>query len=251
MHHLPREAESLSRAERSAIVNVMQSLEGLRKGLHSFQSRMKEFNRIVTSRKLSDLNVFKIEPFEDTRLVEAVDLLLGTAEKSKLNDTFDLFNQPSLVEDVQVARAKDLLIKEGKARGYLRVKDLFRLEFIVGKEGHSPESFEDIDSAASNGTALMAKLVTGLALLYLMQDKRHGVQAICYLDEASSLDHRNQRNLIQTARDFGFALIFASPTPQITARYCVPIRANGGINRISRFDWQTLSPLEADEVAGQ
>lgn len=251
MHHLPQEAESLSRAERSAIVNVTQSLAGLRKGLHSFQSRMKEFNRIVSSRKLSDLNVFKVEPFEDIPLVEAIDLLLSTAEKTKLDDTFDLFNQPSLIGDAQVARAKDLLIKEGEARGCLRVEDLFRLEFIVGKEGHSPESFADIDSAASNGTVLMAKLVTGLALLHLMQDKRYGVQAVCYLDEASSLDCRNQRSLIQTARDFGFALIFASPTPQITARYCVPIRTSRGINRISRLDWQILSPLEADEVAEQ
>ncbi len=250
IHHLPQEAESLSRAERSAVINVTQCLDGLRKGLDSFQSRMKEFNRIVSSRKLSDLNVFKIEPFEDMPLVGAIDLLLSTAEKAKLNDTFDLFNQSSLVDDAQVARAKDLLIKEGEVRGYLRVENLFRLEFIVGKEGHSPESFADIDSAASNGTVLMAKLVTGLALLYLMQDKRHGVQAVCYLDEASTLDHRNQRNLIQTARDFGFVLIFASPTPQITARYCVPIHTSVGINRISRFDWQILSPLEVEEMAG-
>jgi hypothetical protein len=250
MHHLPQEAEILSRAERKAIVEVTASLRDLRGGLHSFQSRMKEFNRIVTSRKLSDLSVFKIEPFEDMPLVEAIDLLLSTAEKTKLDDTFDLFNQASLVDDAQIARAKDLLIKEGEARGCLRVEDLFRLEFIVGKEGRSPESFADIDSAASNGTVLMAKLVTGLALLYLMQDKRHGVQAVCYLDEASTLDHRNQHNLIQTARDFGFVLIFASPTPQITARYCVPIHTSAGVNRISRFDWQILSPLEADETTG-
>jgi hypothetical protein len=93
----------------------------------------------------------------------------------------------------------------------------------------------------------MAKLVTGLALLHLMQDKRHKVRGVCYLDEASALDPRNQRNLIETAREFGFALIFASPTPQITARYCVPISARGGVNRISRLSWQILEPLEAAE----
>ena len=63
---------------------------------------------------------------------------------------------------------------------------VFRLTFIVAKINGQPESFEDIDSAASNGTVLMAKLVTGLALLHLMQDKRHQVRAVCYLDEASA-----------------------------------------------------------------
>ncbi|WP_182008409.1 hypothetical protein [Vibrio sp. B1FLJ16] len=34
----------------------------------------------------------------------------------------------------------------------LRVADLFRLEFVVAKQGLQQEPFEDIDSAASNGT---------------------------------------------------------------------------------------------------
>ena len=91
----------------------------------------------------------------------------------------------------------------------------------------------------------MAKLVTGLALLHQMKDKRHDVQAVCYLDEASALDQRNQRSLIETAEDFGFALIFASPAPLITARYCVPITSRGGHNVISRQSWQIIESLEA------
>ena len=90
----------------------------------------------------------------------------------------------------------------------------------------------------------MAKLVTGLALLHLMQDKRHRVQAVCYLDEASALDQRNQRSLIDTAGDFGFSLIFASPAPLVTARYCVPISSHGGSNHISRKHWQLIEPLD-------
>jgi hypothetical protein len=114
---------------------------------------------------------------------------------------------------------------------------------VVGKAGRAEESFADIDSAASNGTVLMAKLITGLALLHLMQDKRHQVQAICYLDEATALDQRNQRSLIETAREFGFTLIFASPTPLLTVRYCVPITVQGGYNHISKKHWQELEPL--------
>ena len=94
----------------------------------------------------------------------------------------------------------------------------------------------------------MAKLVTGLALLHLKQDKRHEVRAVCYLDEASALDVRNQKILIDTAEEFGFALIFASPTPLVTARYCVPISRHHGMNQISQKSWQILQLKETAVV---
>ena len=195
---------------------------------------MKEFNSLISRRQISDLSKFKIEPQEETALVEAINLLIATAEKVNTGDTFELFNHARVLDDEALNRAKTLLVGEGKAREYLRIEHLFRLTFILAKIDGQPESFEDIDSAASNGTVLMAKLVTGLALLHLMQDKRHEVQAVCYLDEASALDVRNQKILIDTAEEFGFALIFASPTPLVTARYCVPISRHHGMNQISR-----------------
>ena len=242
--HLPQEAEALERKARTAVVNVTACLRELRDGLLRFQGKMREFNRLVNRRQLSDLEVFKIEPVEETALVEAMAQLISTAEQAGSGETFELFNHQSVLDDATLNRAKALLIEEGAVRGCLKVEHFFRLEFIVGKTGRKPESFTDIDSAASNGTVLMAKLVTGLALLHQMKDKRHDVQAVCYLDEASALDQRNQRSLIETAADFGFALIFASPAPLITARYCVPITSRGGHNLISRQGWQMIESLE-------
>lgn len=246
--HLPQEAQALERKARTAVVNVTACLRELRDGLLRFQGKMREFNRLVSRRQLSDLEVFKIEPVEETALVEAMAQLISTAEQVGSGETFELFNHRSMLDDATLNHAKALLIEEGAARGCLRVEHFFRLEFIVGKTGRKPESFTDIDSAASNGTVLMAKLVTGLALLHQMRDKRHNVQAVCYLDEASALDQRNQRSLIETAEDFGFALIFASPAPLITARYCVPITSRGGHNLISRQNWQLIEPLDTLEV---
>ena len=245
--HLPQEAQALERKARDAVINVTVCLRQLRDGLLTFKSKMKEFNNLISRRQISDLSKFKIEPQEETALVEAINLLISTAEKVNTGDTFELFNQHSVLDDETLNRAKNLLVGEGKAHDFLRVEHLFRLTFIVAKIDGQPESFEDIDSAASNGTVLMAKLVTGLALLHLMQDKRHQVRAVCYLDEASALDVRNQKILIDTAEEFGFALIFASPTPLITARYCVPISRHQGYNQISQRSWQILSPKE--EVA--
>lgn len=245
--HLSQEDQALDRKSRSAVVNVTACLRELRDGLVTFKSKMRDFNRLINRRQLSDLSVFKIEPVDETQMVEAIEQLISTAEKAESGETFELFNHASVLDDATLNRAKSLLIHEGEVRGCLRVEHFFRLEFIVGKAGRKEESFSDIDSAASNGTVLMAKLVTGLALLHLMQDKRYQVQAVCYLDEASALDQRNQRSLIDTAQDFGYALIFASPAPLITARYCIPITSSDGYNNISQKNWQILEPL--DEIA--
>ena len=242
--HLSQEEQALDRKSRSAVVNVTACLRELRDGLVTFKSKMRDFNRLINRRQLSDLSVFKIEPVDETQLVEAIEQLISTAEKAESGETFELFNHASVLDDATLNRAKTLLIHEGEVRGCLRVEHFFRLEFIVGKAGRKEESFSDIDSAASNGTVLMAKLVTGLALLHLMQDKRYQVQAVCYLDEASALDQRNQRSLIDTAQDFGYALIFASPAPLVTARYCVPITSSDGYNNISQKNWQILEPLD-------
>lgn len=244
-HHLPQEAEALEKKARSAVVNVAASLRELRDGLLAFKRRMREFNRKISGRQLSDLAVFKIEPEDETPLVEAIERLISTAATVDSGETFELFNQQSVLDDDQLNRAKTLLVEEGNARQGLRVADLFRLRFWVGKEDQEAEAFDDLDSAASNGTVLMAKLVTGLAMLHLMQDQRVLIQGVCYLDEALALDARNQRSLIETAAEFGFSLIFASPAPLTTVRYCVPIHHHNGSNQISRFSWQIIEPLEA------
>lgn len=247
-HQLQKEAEALEKRARSAVVNVTASLRDLRGGLYSLKRRMKEFNSLIGARQLSDLKVFKIETQDDEQLVSAIDTLIETASKVESGETFALFNQASVLDDVQLNRARQHLIDECNARQGLRVADLFQLTFVVGKKDSAPESFDDLDSAASNGTVLMAKLVTGLAMLHLMQDKRHRVKALCYLDEALALDTRNQESLIETAAEFGFSLIFASPAPLTTARYCVPILQQHGKNQISRESWHILEPLATDSA---
>ncbi|WP_254619278.1 hypothetical protein [Vibrio metschnikovii] len=247
-HCLDDEKQALERKARSAVVNVTASLRELRSGLLALQSKMKEFNRLISHRQLSDLKTFKIEPVEESQLVAAMNVLIHQAEQTESGQSFDLFDQASILDDADLERAKNTLIEEGNARQGLRVADLFRLEFVVAKQGQQQESFEDIDSAASNGTVLMAKLVTGLAMLHLMQDKRHQMKAVCYLDEALALDTKNQANLIEIAEQFGFALIFASPAPLTTARYCVPIHQVNGKNVISRNSWQLLSSIESGIV---
>ncbi len=243
--HLPQEFEAIERKARTAVVNVTACLRQLRGSLNDFKAKMRQFNLLIGRRRLSDLSVFKIEPEDEQDLVWAIETLISTAEQVDSGESFDLFDHGSVLDDESLGRAKALLIREGDARGGLAVEHLFRLSFIVGKEGQKPEAFADLDGAASNGTVLMAKLVTGLALLHQMQDKRYSVRAACYLDEALALDGPNQTSLIDTAAEFGFALIFASPAPLATVRYCVRITRHGGHNHVSRKNWQELEPIVA------
>jgi chromosome segregation ATPase len=134
-HHLPQEAEALEKKARSAVVNVAACLRELRDGLNTFKSSMRTFNRKISGRRLSDLAVFKIEPEDETQLVEAIELLIRTSETVASGETFELFNQQSVLDDDQLNRAKTLLIEEGNARQGLGVSDLFRLRFWVGKAG--------------------------------------------------------------------------------------------------------------------
>jgi hypothetical protein len=229
------------------VVQVAAILRDLRDSLETFKRRMREFNNKINRHQLSDLKVFKIEPREEESLVRAIHTLISNSEQVELRHSFDLFDHNAVLDDKDLNKAKDTLIKEGEARGGLRVEHLFRLVFIIAKENQTPAEFEDIDSAASNGTVLMAKLITGLAMLNQMQDPRKAIKTACYLDEAASLDQRNQRNLIEIAEEFGFTLIFASPEPQITARYCVPIGTTKGKNHISRLNWQILETISNRE----
>jgi hypothetical protein len=240
---LAKEEQVIAGKARTAVINVSLLLRGLSKDLDALKSRMSDFNKSINKTKLSDLKIFKIEAREDITLVDSIKKLISTSEKLESGESYDLFNHNSLLDDKEINKAKDFLIKKGEVLGELKVEHLFNLKFILAKENQPAKEHDDIDNAASNGTILMAKLITGLALLKLMQDERKKIHTVCYLDEAASLDQHNQRNLIATAKEFGFALIFASPEAQITAHYCIPIKTVNGKNEISHKARQIFRQL--------
>lgn len=240
---LAKEEQVIAGKARTAVINVSLLLRGLSTDLDALKRRMNDFNKLINRRQLSDLKTFKIEAREDITLVEAIKTLISTSEKLESGESYDLFNHHTVLDDKLVNKAKDFLIEKGGALGELKVEHLFHLKFILAKENQPAKEHDDIDNAASNGTILMAKLITGLALLNLMQDERKKIHTVCYLDEAASLDQHNQRNLIATATEFGFALIFASPEAQITAHYCIPIKTVNGKNEISHKARQIFRQL--------
>lgn len=248
--NLTNEARALELHIKEAVTNVTVCLRELRSSLNSFSSKMNEFNRLLGRMQISDLDVFRITPVIEEHLSNAINTLIESAEQASVGETFDMLNHGSVLDDASLNKAKEILIKEGEAHGCLKLEHFFRLEFTVGKKGAQAVSFSELDSSASTGTTIITKLVTGLAILYMMKDRRHNVYAACYLDESATLDHPNILNLIHAANDFGFALVMAAPEPAMAARYCVPILRSNGRNSISRKDWEILDPTTGKRSKG-
>jgi len=244
---LDKEEEILNSAARSAVVNVTGRLRVLRDNLMVFKNEMRGFNSLISRRKISDLSVFKIEVVDVPELVWAIEMLISAAEKLEQQETLALFNQNGdQLDNASLQKAKDILVRYGASGEKLNVGSLFSLSFVVAQRGQPVTAYREADEAASNGTVLMIKLVTGMALLKMMQDKKQQMKGVCYLDEAANLDYVNQGGLIEVAESFGFTLIFASPSPLTTARYCIPVTHHNGANFVLRGNWQVLEPLAND-----
>lgn len=246
--HLDRENEVLQRHVRVAVTSVASALKELERQYEQFRGRLRGFNQQIGRRRLSDLEKFQIDIQEHAYLLEAIRTILKSSEAIEFLESPDLFDVAhsgeDSVGDPALDRAKDQLRDFSNSQGSLKLEHLFGLEFEVAKSGQEPQRFDQLDKIGSNGTVLMAKLVSGLALLHQMFDAKHKTRTVCYLDEAASLDDANQVSLISTAKEFGFSLLFASPTPQNTVRYCVPIEKRGKRNLVSRQHWQIFEDLE-------
>lgn len=246
--NLEQENEALQRHVRAAVTSVASALKELERQYEQFRGKLRTFNNQIGRRRLSDLEKFQIDIKERGYLLDAIRTILRSSDAMEVLESPDLFDVAHSGDDsvgnAELDRAKDHLLQFSKSTGSLKLDHLFGLEFEVAKLGQESQSFDQLDKIGSNGTVLMAKLVSGLALLHQMFDSKHKTRTVCYLDEAASLDDANQESLISTAREFGFSLLFASPTPQNTVRYCVPIEKRGKKNLVSRRHWQIFEDLD-------
>lgn len=238
--NLADEERQIQDEMRAAIASVANGLKRLEHQYNDFCRELISFNSIVQKRKVSDLEKMAIESKE----LPALDAIRIFSKYSTDNEeSFDLFSleiKNNSAGNAELDKAKDILLKVCSEKGCLKLENLFELSFIVCKKGGSPQEFKNLENMASNGTTLMAKLLYGLALLYRMSDKSERVMSVCYLDEAANLDAENQRNLILSAKEFGFNLLFASPEPQTTARYCIAVGHIGNRNIITEKQIQIL-----------
>lgn len=241
------EVQNIQEITRAAIVKVSSVLRRLEHQYDDFCNELTTFNSLIQKRKVSDLEKMAVESTSLPALDAIKIFSKYSTDDVNSNDLFSLEIKSNSAGNAELNRAKDILSKVCLEKGCLKLENLFELNFIVCKKGSSPQEFKDLDKIASNGSILMAKLLYGLALLNLMTEDKDRVMSICYLDEAANLDSKNQKNLICSAREFGFNLVFASPEPQNSAKYCIGIERKGKYNYITEKQWQILEDLDDEE----
>lgn len=247
LNNIDQEELHIREIKRAAIVKVSSVLRRLEHQYDDFCNELTTFNSLIQKRKVSDLEKMAVESTSLPALDAIKIFSKYSTDDVNSNDLFSLEIRNNSAGNAELDRAKDILLKVCSEKGCLKLENLFELNFIVCKKGGSPQEFKDLDKIASNGSILMAKLLYGLALLNLMTEDKDRVMSICYLDEAANLDSKNQKNLICSAREFGFNLVFASPEPQNSAKYCIGIERKGKYNYITEKQWQILEDLDNEE----
>lgn len=241
---LPKEEAAIQRNLHVAITRVGNILIELVNQYKTFEDDLTKFNVLITKRRVSDLKKLSIE-INPRDILDAVKIIARHSAYSA--DSMGLFSpdaKEGYAGNPEVDKAKEKLCRFCDNNDKLRLENLFDLSIKVQKEGELEQNLSDLHAIGSNGTVLMAKLIFGLALLHWMTDKKNATTSICYLDEAASIDEENQKKLIAAAREFGFVLLFASPTAQTTVRYCIRIEKRNNRNVVTDKQRITLDPIE-------
>ena len=243
-HTLPKEEAAIQHNLHVAITRVGNILIELVNQYKTFEDDLTKFNVLITKRRVSDLKKLSIE-INPRDILDAVKIIARHSTDSA--DSMGLFSpdaKEGYAGNPEVDKAKEKLFRFCDNNDKLRLENLFDLSIKVQKEGELEQNLSDLNAIGSNGTVLMAKLIFGLALLHWMTDKKNATTSICYLDEAASIDEENQKKLIAAAREFGFVLLFASPTAQTTVRYCIRIEKRNNRNVVTDKQRITLDPIE-------
>lgn len=243
-HTLPKEEAAIQHNLHVAITRVGNILIELVNQYKTFEDDLTKFNVLITKRRVSDLKKLSIE-INPRDILDAIKIIARHSTDSA--DSMSLFSpdaKEGYAGNPEVDKAKEKLFRFCDNNDKLRLENLFDLSIKVQKEGELEQNLSDLNAIGSNGTVLMAKLIFGLALLHWMTDKKNATTSICYLDEAASIDEENQKKLIAAAREFGFVLLFASPTAQTTVRYCIRIEKRNNRNVVTDKQRITLDPIE-------
>lgn len=230
------------RAEETAIVELGQGLKILRNAVEMFKNQVQKFSSRIGSRPVSNLKRVEFD-------VQFTDLY--TAVK-------DIVENNEIWGDAHKARAAfDNLARRVGKDVKLGSDALFTIGIKVTQVSDGKEETRSYPSlkVESEGTGVTVKMLVNMLLLSELRSPRKGqqVRIPIYLDEASRLEERNQRNIIEMAAQLGFVPIFASVEPQDTTTYWVGLEyesdAESRIAVVTEDDWWRLEPRPSAAVA--
>lgn len=183
-------------------------------GLDAVQSVVDRINRRLRGTSVSDLKRLRLEmsPIKST-----ADLLRRFAEQ----DAMPLFSSEGRREE-DFEQIRELF----QDYPQIHLTDLFNVGFTVKTIDGETERYNGLDNIQSNGTSITIKVLVYLVLISdLLRDD--DLRLPFYLDEASSLDERNLKGIVQAATEMGFVPVLASPTESTSVRHLYYLRSEG------------------------
>jgi len=208
-------------------------LKGLSDRLATFELGIKQFNRKMNSRKIS--NIKRIE-----FVIDGDNDILRTVKEIVEQDS--IFSNPESVHRA-VRHLDEIISKRGVK---LCLESLFNMGIEVELEsGKVVSSFND-SNIESTGTGLTVKVILNVMLLNRLLFIKEGqvVNIPIYIDEAGQIDPSNQQTLIEQCLPAGFVPVFASVEAQATAEYWIGLNEVGGRIYVDQKDWYRLSVVD-------
>ncbi len=209
-------------------------LKGLTDRLDRFIREIRKFNRLMNSRKISNINRIEFVVDDNNDILRAV--------KEIVNQD-SIFSNPENVH--RAVRQLDELVTRKNVT--LSLENLFNMGIRVELEdGKVSSSFNDAN-IQSTGTGLTVNIILNVMLLNRLLYMKTGqiVNIPIYIDEAGQIDPANQQTLIDQCLPAGFVPVFASVEAQATADYWIGLRELDRRIYVDQDDWFRLSKLEA------
>lgn len=228
-------AELLDKAKRTAVAELGNALKGLRDNYRRLETEIEAFNRSINARTVSNLTRIELRLERNEPAMNAIEELVNAGE-------LRLFAR----DDKASAAAAFLFDWVGSQGRKLNLTHLFELSFAVFSHDGRETVYRNLDRIESHGTTITIKALVNMHLMsHLVEESRLGkVHMPYYIDEAASIDWRNQEILIEQGLSLGFIPVLASVKPQPTAAYCVKVDDLTGDGRlvIDETSWIAIEP---------
>jgi hypothetical protein len=209
LKRLKIELESIVSKEETALklwdgllVGIGAQMKYLINDLETLKSTVGKYSRELSKIGISDLSGFKIKVDEKIELTSLMQKVID-----KANPT--LFTKI----DEDAVKPMKMLSEHFQSRGKIVLSDLFSLVFEVIKADGDVERYTSLKSVESNGTTTTIKVLVNLILMKGLLDSKKEVLIPFFLDEITTLDHKNATAIINQSLELGFTPIVASPEP--------------------------------------
>ncbi len=211
---VPQREELLKKNQKTSIVELGSTLKGLRDNYRRLEQEITKFNRAINRRTISNLTKLEMRLEPNKEVLDAIEEIVKVGVERLFCD------------EQKASRAAEYLYKWVKSQGRkLNLTHLFELCFVVFTNEGKEIVYHNLENIESHGTTITIKALVNMHMMgHLIDEGRRGtIRFPYYLDEASSIDPRNQATLIEQGMQMGFIPILASVKPQAEATYCVQV----------------------------